>query len=135
MIQSGNKLTHIDIARLVGVGTSTVSRVLNNSKRVAPRTREKILNAIRTTGYRPSSAARMLVRQKHDTIGLIFEREHIKTYYGSCLIEGVSEKLAESGQRLAMGMVSWQSRVEEIEDLPLLRTVSVDGLIFDISLG
>jgi LacI family transcriptional regulator len=133
MIQSGgNKLTHVDIARLVGVGTSTVSRVLNNSTRVAPDTREKILNAIKTTGYKPSSAARMLVRQKHETVGLIFEKEHVKTYYGSCLIEGVSETLAETGQRLAMAMVKWHSGVEEVENLPLLQTVSVDGLILDL---
>jgi LacI family transcriptional regulator len=131
-LKPGNKLTYVDIARMVGVGASTVSRVLNQSTRVAPDTREKILNAIKTTGYKPSSAARMLVRRQHETIGLIFEKEHIKTYYGACLIEGVSEILAETGQRLAMAMVKWHSRAEDIESLPLLRTVSVDGLIFDI---
>jgi DNA-binding LacI/PurR family transcriptional regulator len=126
------KITSIEVARLAGVAHATVSRVVNNPGIVSPDTREKVLKAIRATGYKPSSSARMLVRQKHETVGLIFEKEHIKTYYGSCLIEGVSESLAENGQRLAMAMVKWHSRVEEIETLPLLRTVSVDGLILDI---
>jgi DNA-binding LacI/PurR family transcriptional regulator len=127
-----NKITSVEVARLAGVAHATVSRVVNNPGIVSSDTREKVLKAIRATGYKPSSSARMLVRQKHETVGLIFEREHIKTYYGSCLIEGVSETLAATGQRLAMAMVNWHSRVEEIENLPLLRTVSVDGLILDI---
>ncbi len=129
---SKTKITSVEVARLAGVAHATVSRVVNNPDIVAPDTREKVLKAIRATGYKPSSSARMLVKQKHETVGLIFEREHIKTYYGACLIEGVSETLARTGQRLAMAMVNWHSRVEEIEDLPLLRTVSVDGLILDI---
>jgi LacI family transcriptional regulator len=122
----------VDVARLAGVVHSTVSRVINNNPNIGEETRRRVLEAIRMTGYRPSLAARMLVRQKHETIGLIFEKEHVKTYYGACLIEGVSERLAETGQRLAMSMVKWHSRVEEIENLPLLQTVSVDGLILDL---
>jgi len=132
VLTSQNKITSVEVARLAGVAHATVSRVVNNPGIVAPDTREKVLKAIRATGYKPSSSARMLVRQKQETIGLIFEREHIKTYYGACLIEGVSETLAKTGQRLAMAMVNWHSPVEEIEDLPLLRTVSVDGLILDL---
>ena len=43
-----------------GVGLGTVSRVLNNSSRVSPETQEKVLNAIRVLGYRPSKVARQL---------------------------------------------------------------------------
>lgn len=122
----------VDVARLAGVVHSTVSRVINNSPGIGEDTRERVLEAIRMTGYKPSLAARMLVKQKHETIGLIFEKEHVKTYYGACLIEGISEALVETGQRLAMAMVRWNSRVEEIDSLPLLQTVSVDGLILDV---
>ncbi len=133
-LKTGNKLTYVDIARMVGVGASTVSRVLNRSTRVAPDTREKILNAIKTTGYKPSSAARMLVRQRHETIGLILLKEQAKTHYGARLIEGVSEKLTEMGLRLAMSMVSRETdHAEDIENLPLLKMASVDGVILDVA--
>jgi len=131
-VQKG-KLTYVDIARLVGVGASTVSRVLNNSQRVAPETRKKILQAIRTTGYRPSSAARMLVRRRSETIGLIFEKEHVNTYYGTRLVEGISECLTDKGMKLAMSTVPWYASTAEIEELPLLRSLSVDGLILDVA--
>ncbi len=133
-LKPGNKLTYVDIARMVGVGASTVSRVLNNSTRVASGTREKILSAIKTTGYKPSSAARMLVRQRHETIGLIILKEQAKTHYGARLIEGVSERLTEMGLRLAMSMVSREEdRAEDIENLPLLKMASVDGVILDVA--
>ncbi len=127
------KVTCIEVARLAGVGHSTVSRVINNPGSVHPRTRKKVLEAIRITGYKPSSAARMLVRKKSETIGLIFEKEHVQTYYGSRLIEGLSEVLTDKGMKLAMSTVRWHAPVSEIEGLPLLKTVSIDGLILDIA--
>ena len=49
-----------DVAALAGVGEATVSRVLNGHGNVRPATREKVLEAIRTLDYRPSSVARNL---------------------------------------------------------------------------
>lgn len=42
-----------DIARLAGVSLATVSRVVNGTARVAPEKRERILKAMRETGFRP----------------------------------------------------------------------------------
>jgi DNA-binding LacI/PurR family transcriptional regulator len=128
-----SKVTSVDVARLAGVAHATVSRVINNPAIVTPNTREKVLNAIRVTGYKPSSSARMLVRRTYETIGLIFEKEHLNTFHGARLIEGVTEKLSESGHRLAMGMIKWRTPAVQIEQLPLLRTHSVDGLILDVA--
>jgi DNA-binding LacI/PurR family transcriptional regulator len=128
-----SRINVTDVARMAGVAHSTVSRVLNNNPNVSPRTRERILQTISLTGYKPFSSARSLVSQRHDTIGLIFEREHVNTSYGAPLIEGVCEKLSETGHRLAMGMVPWGAQASEIEKLPLLRTLSVDGMILDVA--
>lgn len=49
-----------DVAALAGVGEATVSRVLNGRANVRPQTRDKVLEAIRTLNYRPSSVARNL---------------------------------------------------------------------------
>jgi LacI family transcriptional regulator len=49
-----------DVAALAGVGEATVSRVLNGRTNVRPATRERVLAAIRTLDYRPSSVARNL---------------------------------------------------------------------------
>lgn len=59
-----------DVARRARVSVTTVSHVLNETRFVAPETREAVLNAIRETGYVPNTIARSLVRSKTDTIGL-----------------------------------------------------------------
>lgn len=64
--------TLFDICRKAGVSSATVSRVINNSPLVQEKTRKRVLRAIRDLGYRPSHAARMLARQRTDTLGVIF---------------------------------------------------------------
>ena len=49
----------------------TVSRVLNNKDRVAPRTRARIQRIVERTGYRPSAAGRALVLRRTHTIMLL----------------------------------------------------------------
>jgi DNA-binding LacI/PurR family transcriptional regulator len=93
--------------------------------------RQRVMEAASSLNYRPSAAARMLASRRHETIGMVFEREQVNTRYGARLIDGVAERLSETGHRLAMGMVSWRSTAEEVENLPMLRTLSVDGLIVD----
>ncbi|ETJ07525.1 MAG: LacI family transcriptional regulator, partial [Actinomyces urogenitalis DORA_12] len=51
-----------DVAARAGVSTQTVSRVTNGVGAVAPATRERVLSAMRSLGYRPNAAARALKR-------------------------------------------------------------------------
>lgn len=66
------KVTIKDIARLAGVSTTTVSRIINNKyDSVGEETKEKVLNLIKELNYKPSSIARSMVTKKTKTIGLI----------------------------------------------------------------
>jgi DNA-binding LacI/PurR family transcriptional regulator len=127
-----SRATCIDVARLAGVGHSTVSRVINNPELVASETRKKVFEAMRMTGYKPSSAARMLVRQKSETIGLVITKEHFSSFYGTQLIDGLLETLTAKGLKLAMSTIPCAASVEDIDNLPILKSISVDGLIFDL---
>ncbi|MCA5894231.1 LacI family DNA-binding transcriptional regulator [Isoptericola sp. NEAU-Y5] len=60
-----------DVARLAGVSTQTVSRVSNGQPNVVDSTRRQVLDAMRTLGYRPNSAARALRSGRFRTIGVI----------------------------------------------------------------
>lgn len=62
-----------DVAKVANVSQSTVSRVLNNYPHVRPKTREKVLQAIKELGFSPDSIARSLALNKSNTIGLIIE--------------------------------------------------------------
>ena len=60
-----------DIARLSGVGVSTVSRVLNNHNDVKASTREKVMKVIRECNYIPNNSARILKQNNTNHIGVL----------------------------------------------------------------
>lgn len=62
-----------DIAKLAGVGVTTVSRVLNNNPCVSEETRQKIQDIINKNGYIPNNSARNLKRTLSNTIGIIIK--------------------------------------------------------------
>ena len=62
-----------ELARLSGVSVATVSRVLNDYEDVADKTRERVLKIARELDYTPSAAARSLVRQRSQVIGVVLE--------------------------------------------------------------
>jgi LacI family transcriptional regulator len=65
------RATMAEVARLAGVGTMTVSRVLNGSTKVQPKTASRVREAIERLGYRPNEFARVLRGAKSRSIGLI----------------------------------------------------------------
>jgi LacI family transcriptional regulator len=68
------KVDSVDIARLVGVARSTVSKALNGYPYIAAGTRERILEAVRAYGYYPNYSAQILAGKRTTTLGLFFFR-------------------------------------------------------------
>jgi LacI family transcriptional regulator, galactose operon repressor len=69
-------VTLFDVARLAGVSTATVSRVVHGQDRVRESTRARVRQAIEELGYVPDGAAQSLSRRRKDVIGLVcVERE------------------------------------------------------------
>ena len=60
-----------DIARLAGVGVSTVSRVINDHPDVKDETREKILKIIKESNHIPNNSARILKKNNTNNIGVL----------------------------------------------------------------
>lgn len=60
-----------DISEKAGVSIATVSRVLNNSPKVRPSTREKVLRIMEENGYTPNAFARSLGLNSMFTVGIL----------------------------------------------------------------
>ena len=60
-----------DIAKICGVGVSTVSRAINNHPDINTETKEKILNTIKEYGYVPNNSARNLKRSDAKAIAVL----------------------------------------------------------------
>lgn len=66
------ELTIADIARIAKVSVATVSRILNNKPDVAKKTRQRVLNIIKETGFIPHAQAQRLRAGSARTIAVIF---------------------------------------------------------------
>lgn len=65
------RVTLKDIARLAEVSVPTVSRVLKGEGRVAPATRERILNTAERLSFQPNALAQQLVTGRSNTVGIL----------------------------------------------------------------
>lgn len=87
-----------DIARIVGVNKSTVSRSLNDSPLVSEKTKAKIKKIAREFDFEFNSNARILNTKRTETIGIIYPEEiedfNVSLYHSSLLsdIRSVFEK-------------------------------------------
>lgn len=128
---SDEKVTSHDVARRAGVSRTTVSIVLNQSKNVvlSAETRERVLRAASDLGYRPNSAARMLVKGNTETIGLVISRPEILPHDGFIpqLLLGISRVNQQHGFRVLVEGL-------DVDDAPrtylsLVEERRIDGLI------
>lgn len=115
-----------DIAEICKVSPMTVSRALNNSKEISEKTKDRILKVCDEMGYRPNSAARSLVSNKTNMIGLIIP--DITNQYYSYVSKGVSSYLEEQGYGLIL-CNSDRNRENEKRYMDFLTQRRVDGII------
>src|SRR6266536_1808723 len=115
-----------DVARIEGVGTETVSRVINNSAGVKPATRKKVLSAIAQLNYRPDPIARSMISKRTGAIGVIvpfFTRP-----FNTELLRGVEIALTQLGKELVLyNVMTDTQRDHYFSELPMHRRV--DGLL------
>lgn len=79
------KVTIYDVATEAGVSLATVSRVINGSSVVRPKTRDKVLETIQRLDFKPNEIARGLATSKTTTIAVVFPQSlfaHIKDMIG-----------------------------------------------------
>lgn len=104
-----------DIAKLAGVGVSTVSRVLNNHPDVKVSTREKILKIVEESSYIPNNSARMLKQNNTKNIGVLVKG--VFNPFFSEMINEIACKISDNGY----SMVLRQNYLYEYKDIDVLK--------------
>ncbi|APC39781.1 LacI family DNA-binding transcriptional regulator [Clostridium estertheticum] len=115
-----------DIAIECNVSATTVSRALNNSKEISKKTRELILKTCEEKGYIPNSAARSLILNKTNMIGLLIP--DITNQYYAYVSKGVSSYLEKIGYGLVL-CNSDRNKDNENRYIDFLAQKRVDGII------
>src|SRR5271166_2676961 len=70
MSRGGEMATIADVARKAGVSVSTVSHVVNGTRKVAPATSQAVQSVIDAIGYRPNALARSLKTASTRSVGI-----------------------------------------------------------------
>ena len=101
----------LDVARHAGVSVTTVSHVINQTRGIAPATRERVLAAIDELKYYKNNSARLLVRGHSDTIGLIIS--DIENPFLPELIKSFERAATTTGLELLLGMTNYEQKKSE----------------------
>ncbi|MDO5423476.1 MAG: LacI family DNA-binding transcriptional regulator [Eubacteriales bacterium] len=116
-----------DISQKSGVSIATVSRVLNNSKNVSEKTRQKVLAVMEEADYQPNAFARGLTLNTMQTIGLLCA-DSSDPYLGSA-ISYLEQGLRAHGYDTLLCCTGYDwAQKEKCTDMLLSR--HVDALIF-----
>ncbi|HEM7976601.1 TPA: HTH-type transcriptional regulator TreR [Citrobacter koseri] len=121
-----NRLTIKDIARLSGVGKSTVSRVLNNESGVSERTRERVEAVMNQHGFSPSRSARAMRGQSDKVVAIIVTR--LDSLSENLAVQTMLPAFYEQGYDPIMMESQFSPELVE-EHLGMLRRRNIDGVV------
>ncbi|BBK36210.1 LacI family transcriptional regulator [Allostella sp. ATCC 35155] len=148
--------TVLDVARLAGVSTATVSRVLSGKGNVGEAARERVLSAVRALDFQPNRMAQGLRRGHGSAVGLLVGdieqnvysalTKHVQTALGGIGLDLMLYNLDHSAERLstileaapAMGLRGVALATTDVLAMatvgPQLRQLQASGLLV-VSIG
>ncbi|MFD0861000.1 LacI family DNA-binding transcriptional regulator [Sungkyunkwania multivorans] len=125
-----SNVTLKDIAEILGVSVTTVSKALKDYKDVKKETREAVRLLAEKLNYKPNPLALNLRNKESKTIGVIIPR--IDHNFYSNVLNGIIEE-AESRGYLVIILFSGDSAKLEKEQVELLKDKRVDGVLVAVA--
>ena len=116
-----------DVARLAGVSTQTVSRVLNNSTSLRQETRQRVLDAMVQLEYRPNNAARALGTATTRTLGVI--ATDITLYGPTVAIAALAAAARDAGRWIASAYADAADETSVDAAVAHVMGQGVDGIV------
>lgn len=121
-----------DLAKATGVSLATISRVFNESEKVKPVTRNKVMAMAKKLNYRPNKIAAGLRNGKSGSIGIIIPVIDREIFSSS--IRSIEEVLSDAGYNVIICQ-SHESYEKEQSIIENLKQLNIDGIIISISKG
>lgn len=116
-----------DIARIAGVGVSTVSRVINNHPDVKLQTREKVLKVIKDNNYIPNNSARNLKKNNSNNIGVLIKG--VFNPFFSEMLDSISKQISKAGYSMILEHHDYLSDDEMKNLKSLIKEKRLQGVI------
>jgi LacI family transcriptional regulator len=123
-------ITIKDIAKALGLSTSTVSRALRGSYEISAETRKLVLEYAEKLNYRPNPIAQSLKEKRSRSIGIVVCE--IANNFFSQVINGIESVAYKKGYYVIISQ-SHESFEREVANTQYLASRSVDGLLISLS--
>lgn len=130
MYSHSRPVTIKDIAKILNISISTVSRALRDTHDVNQETKAKILALAKELHYKPNLNATGLAKGTNHTIGIILP--YINNYYFSTVIAGIQEVVYKNNYNLIL-FVTNDSAETELNIINNIADSRVDGLLVSVS--
>ncbi|WP_318389006.1 LacI family DNA-binding transcriptional regulator [Enterobacter sp.] len=115
-----------DVARTAGLSSMTVSRALNTPQLVRPKTVEKVLAAVKATGYIPNALAGGLASRRSRLVAVVVPQISNSMFVDS--IQSLSDELAARGYHMLLCMSGYTPQTEA-ELVATLLSRRPDGIV------
>ncbi len=125
-------VTMDDVASRAGVSSSTVSHVLNGTRKVSPATVLAVQRAIQELGYIPNTLARSLARSSTSTIGVAISA--LSNHYFSETVHAIETECAKHGYMMLF-VDTHDDPEQELRVVTALHHRRVDGVLLAPSPG
>ena len=119
------KLTIVDIAKMAGVGSTTVSRYFNGGN-LKKETREKIKKIVEEYNYTPNTFAKALKGTDSKIIGVIVPCLH--SYVSSNTLKYIDQNLKENNYETLIMNADFDEE-KQLDYIRKLARMNVDGII------
>ncbi|MEO6314688.1 MAG: LacI family DNA-binding transcriptional regulator [Chitinophagaceae bacterium] len=119
-----------DIAKALGLSTSTVSRALRDSYEISPETKQMVLEYAKQINYRPNPIALSLKERRSRSIGVIISE--IANSFFSQIINGIESTAYSKGYNVIISQ-SRESYQREVINMDFLSSRSIDGFLISVS--
>ncbi|MCL1144046.1 LacI family DNA-binding transcriptional regulator [Shewanella gaetbuli] len=121
--------TIYDVSVLAGVSLATVSRVMNNNTKVSDKTRQKVLDAMASLGYRPNTIAQSLASNCSNSVGVLVSQLD-GPFYGPMMTE-IETTLRTANKHVIIAAGHAQESQEK-DSVEFLISRGCDALILDV---
>jgi LacI family transcriptional regulator len=125
-----SRITIKDIARLLQVNPSTVSRALKDHPDISIDMRVKVKEVATELGYRPNYQAIHFRKKKSGLIGLILP--DMNMFFFPMVMKAIEEEIRKHGYNLVV-FQSGESLEQEIQNLEICKGFGVEGVLVSIS--
>ena len=124
--RNGN-VTLKDIGKVLNLSARAVSNGLNNSGRLAPETRKRIIETAARMGYVPNAAARSLVTRQSRFIGVLIP--YLNKSFFCNIIAGIGEVAGQNGFMMLLDSLDKPSREQKERVISSLMQHNAAGVI------